>query len=82
MLTFALMDIIVVAASVPSSARRKTDVAPVGISDLEVAKELFFISKLHHEVVSFFLKEIFHPKLTKMWQKRHMSHMRFMHLQG
>ena len=31
--TFALMDIIVVAASVPSSARRKTDVAPVGILD-------------------------------------------------
>ena len=45
MLTFALTDVIVVAASVPSSARRKTDVAPVGISDVEVAKV-----SLHMEV--------------------------------
>ena len=45
MLTFALTDIIVVAASVSSSARRKTDVAPVGISDVEVAQV-----SLHMEV--------------------------------
>lgn len=32
--------------------------------------------------LSGFLNAIFHLKLTKMWQKRHMSHMTFMHLQG